>query len=561
MAFNDKELQIVQAGMKAGKSRQEVEKAVALYRSGYIPPEPVQQPEQKQGFFSGVKEDFNKRTNEAADAQIEAIDGKRSDISAAGRTLGAGGRFIGDIGSRTLSAVTPDPIGDMALKGVQKVAETGPAQAAMQKYQSLKQQYPELIQGLEDIGAVGGAFLGASGANIATRGALSAAEKGTSALSGITTKGAQGIKEAASKAVDPAAMMQRVARISKGKQAAFETLSGESVGQYLVKRQIFGDVDEISTQLYSRFGKSKGEVDKALDKLPGKHKNTAVGSALGELLKREEAVSRPGAVSRDLERVRELSKAHAGAGLNMTEINEVKRLYERNIRLDYLKENVPTNIERANNIDRAIRTWQQDMASQLGFKNIKDLNRETMLAKQLLDDLGAEYAGSAGNNAVTLTDWILLAGTSADPATAIGSFIAKRTLGSKKVMSKIAEVFSGGKNVPDPKAAMSAPTIDNYLNFLKKSATDPNIDIDTPIKNYVKDAQPGLSVKELSPESVARKIDKEDALLLNNFKAHHDQADTFIRTEPLLEQIGINKFPLEDQLRFITETLDLWNER
>lgn len=44
MAFDTKETDIIKWGVQNGKSRQEVEKAVALYRTGYVPPEPAPAP-------------------------------------------------------------------------------------------------------------------------------------------------------------------------------------------------------------------------------------------------------------------------------------------------------------------------------------------------------------------------------------------------------------------------------------------------------------------------------------------------------------------------------------
>lgn len=536
MAFSPKEQEIIRYGLQSGKSREEVEAAIARSRVGVTTTQPQVQPE-KQGFLSGIKQDFTTRTENAANAQIEALEGKRTDASAALRTVGEGARFAGDIALRSLSAVTPDPIEDLAQAGIERVAQTGPVQAGIEKYQSLKSQYPETIGALEDIGAIGSAFLAPGAANVTTKGVIKVAERSAKALGGITEKGTAGIKAATSKALDPASIMQRVARVSKSKQAAFQERAGESVGQYLVKRGIFGDIDEITGQLYTRFEKSKGEVDKAFASLPGTYKNTAVGSALKELAKREQSVSTPGALSKDFGRIRELLKKHNGGGLDMSEINEVKRLYERNVKLDYLRENTPDKIARANNIDTAIREWQQTTASQLGFKNIQELNRETFLAKQLLDDLGIEYAGSAGNNAISLTDWIVLAG--GDP-TAVGGFLAKKALSSKGIMSKVAQILTRRDPMGDPKATMTTPTIDNYLNFLKKT-TQPTIDIDTTIKDSVKNMQPGLSTKavRLHPEDSAILEKFIDAVRLGDSPEAPDMKEwEWLEAERILQRVG-----------------------
>lgn len=292
-----------------------------------------------------------------------------------------------------------------------------------------------------------------------------AAKAAVPLMEGISRIGPAGISEAIAAKKIPEQLMQRVARVSKGKQAAFEEQAGSSIGQYLVDRGIFGTPDQIVDQLFTRFEQSKGAVDDALGELPGKFKTTAIGTALKDLLAREEAISGPGAISRDLERVRELSRLHDGQGLDMSEINEVKRLFERNIRLEYIKENAPEKIARATTLDSAIRKWQADTATQLGFKNLPHLNKETQLARQLMDDLGTEYSGSAGNNAISLTDWITLSGGT--PANA-AMFLTKKAATSKTIMSRVAHFLAPAKSVADPAAHVGEPMIDNYLEFLRR---------------------------------------------------------------------------------------------
>lgn len=254
------------------------------------------------------------------------------------------------------------------------------------------------------------------------------------------------VKEKASSLVPKSdEIMQRVARISKGKQAKFEKMSGgESVGGYLTKRGIFGDIDEITTKLYDRFTKSMNEADEGFTKLKGTFNPEPVGTALKELVARETRVSSPGAISPNLNRVKELLGKFEGKGLDMSEINEVKRLFEKNVKVDYLKSvsSNPEGVVRATNLDSAIRNWQTSQAETLGMKNLGAVNRETRLAKQLLDDIGQEYAGAAGNNAMTLTDWIMLSG--GDP-TAISGFLVKKTLSSKGVQSSVAKYLNKGK--------------------------------------------------------------------------------------------------------------------
>src|SRR3990167_5816930 len=240
----------------------------------------------------------------------------------------------------------------------------------------------------------------------------------------------------------PAKIMQRVARISKGKQAKFKQLSGESVGEYLSKRGIYGNGDDIATKLYDRFTKSKGAVDAQFEKMSGVFEPAPVRTALKELLARETQASTMGAPSPILGQLKTLMSKSGKGGWTMKEINTIKRLYERNVKVDYLKTQNPVGVARATNIDSAITKWQRSQASTLGFKNLQAMKKETQLAKRLLDDLGIEYSGRAGNNAITLTDWIMLSG--GDP-TAISAFLVKKTFSSKQVQSALAKYLNRGK--------------------------------------------------------------------------------------------------------------------
>lgn len=254
----------------------------------------------------------------------------------------------------------------------------------------------------------------------------------------------------------PSKIMQRVARVSKGKQANFERMAGESVGDYLSSRGIFGNVDEISTQLYDRFTKSKGVADSALEKLPGTYEPAPVKTMLNDLLEREVRVSTPGAPSPNLARIQQLNLKSGRQGWNMSEINEIKRMYERTNKMDYLRQNAPESVAKANNLDSAVRNWQFKQARTLGLKNLDKINKETQLAKQLLDDLGQEYSGSAGNNMVTLSDWVALTG--GEPNTAISTFLVKKTFSSKKVQSALAKWLNMGEEVKPPVGADMGPS-------------------------------------------------------------------------------------------------------
>lgn len=487
MAFNEKELQIIQWGIQNGKSKAETQQAITNFRLTGSPSGNKPQPLAEPSFATQVKEEAVQRAD-----RVGAIL-NRPESSVLEKGTQVFGQGVGLAASTAEGAVEQIPgvksIFETIGSGIKKLSETAPIKAigdfiggtkgvqeAVQLYDT-DPNFKDTVDAVANIGRIAADIEGAAGV---TRGVTTTARAGAEAvgtiakqserfLNGITETGTAGITRATENAFNPSNIMQRVARIPKGRQAEFQKVAKESIGEYLVNRGIFGDIDEITSKLFERFSRSKAEADKGFASLKGNFKNTAVGNALKQLVERERGISSPGAVSRDLERIVELQKLHNGRGLTMSEINEVKRFFERNVKLDFLRANLPDKVAGANTLDSAIREFQFNKASELGFKNIQEINRETRLAKQLLDDLGKEYAGSAGNNAISLTDWIVLSGGT--PASAAG-FITKKALSSRGLQSRVAERLAPEPTVGIPKAILEEPTVDGFINFLKSIEGD-----------------------------------------------------------------------------------------
>ena len=288
---------------------------------------------------------------------------------------------------------------------------------------------------------------------------------GLGALGGAAFGGAIGLPGAVYRGVSQrsnvaANIMTRNARIPQSQQSRFANMADESVGSYLTRRGIYGNKEQIAEQLVQRWQESKSVADAALEALdrnsvsPLRFKPAPVQDALEEMLKRELASSAPNSPSRNLARVQELYKKYNGDGLSMTEINEVKRLFERTVKLDYVKQNIPTSVQKANSIDNAIRGWQFNQAEAMGLTNLKEINKETQLAKQLADDLGRQIDKEGGNRSITLTDWIILA--EGDP-TAVAAFVAKKFAERGTVQSSLARSLAGKPTVPKPSAMVREP--------------------------------------------------------------------------------------------------------
>lgn len=245
---------------------------------------------------------------------------------------------------------------------------------------------------------------------------------------------------------DSATIMNRVARLKPTDANKFADLAGETHGEYLAKTGNFGTPDQIITKEATKFAESINSVDNELAKLPGLYKDGSIADALDELLTKARKESSTNVKSPYFDKVVELISKNSGDGLNMSEINEVKRLFEKNVKLGYKGVGAqinPSEVAKATTIDKTLRNWQVAKAKELGFKNIDALNKQTQLSKFIINKLGDQIVGQSGLNGVTLSDWVLLGG--GDP-TAVAGFLTKKFFSSKGVQSKIAEyLFKGEK--------------------------------------------------------------------------------------------------------------------
>lgn len=287
-----------------------------------------------------------------------------------------------------------------------------------------------------DIGDITGSTIGGAVAGGLFGGAIPGAVQAAKAIPKIVP----GIKETAQKA--PENIMNRVARLKPTDAQKFEKLAGETHGSYLSKTGNLGTPDEIIKKEAEKFATSKSSVDDTLAKLKGRYKVGIIRDTLAELQAKAKSVSTKNVKSPYYKEVSDLIKSYNKNGLSMSEINSVKRLYEKNVKLGYNKLLNAKEVEKATNIDNALREWQVKKASELGFKNIKELNKQTQLSKFIIDKLGDQIIGSNALNSVNLTDWIVLSGGN---PTAVGAFLTKKFFSSKAVQSKLAEYLKQGE--------------------------------------------------------------------------------------------------------------------
>jgi hypothetical protein len=473
MSFNTKEIEIINFGIENGKSREEVEQALSKYRGidtvtlgGETPT--LDKP-------AGLLSRIGSRIASAGEKVEEAISGTgqfegQSSLQRGFQATAAGFNTIGQVGYEVLPETARkglDWTGEKLGQGFKYLTDKIAGTKLFKEIGELEAQgflndetAPELGVVKEALGTLsaGGQISGnillanqvAKVAQTVANVSKNVASNTISTAKDTAFKVTEALKPKASDT--PASIMQRVARVSKGAQAKFEQMAKTSIGDYLTKRNIFGNVETITTKLAERMKKYIGIADDELAKLKGTFSPQPVKTMLKELLEREKLVSTPGAPSKILNELRNYASKNSWT---MSEINQIKRLFERNVKLDYLRTQNPTGVARATNLDSAVRQWQLAQAKTLGFKNLDVINKETQLAKNLLDTLGKEYAGSAGNNWMGLSDWVVLSG--GDP-TAVAAFLIKKGFSNKDVQSWIAKYMNKGKATMENIKAETAPS-------------------------------------------------------------------------------------------------------
>ena len=469
---------IIDAGKAQGLNGKDVFESLikkGYQPEGYTPPQEqtnmINTARETFGDFKGVGQDILASSQGRADnmqaigtAQATGEQGTlRSNFQRAGQIAGAGADAIGAVAkgavNTLLSDKTEKDITDVISNFGAKVMANKTVQGIINKYNGLSEEQQRDVDAVGGIVALVGEFVG-----------VGVAQRGASVAGDAIGAGIKTTKKVATEAVDSLStistsldnvtnetfkigsnilpkspeIMNKVARLTPTQARKFESIAGMSHGEYLAKTGNFNSPDKILTNEASKFAQSIIDTDQALASLNGTFKNGVVDDVLEGLTQKVNLTSSPNVPSPISAQVSQFIAKHADEGLTMSEINAVKRLYEREVKLSFNKLTSSNDLVKATNIDSALRKWQFETAESLGFTNLKEMNKQTQISKQLINSLGDQVVGKTGLNDLNLTDWIMLSG--GDP-TAVGGFLTKRLFSNKTIQARIARFLSDA--VPD----------------------------------------------------------------------------------------------------------------
>lgn len=224
-----------------------------------------------------------------------------------------------------------------------------------------------------------------------------------------------------------AAISTKANRFTSWQEAKFLKETGETSWEFATRRWMTKVWDEAVDESTKFFKQSIKEADDGFALINGKHIekwNNFMATMLDDLDLRLTNTKAPNA-----RKVSLLNKKYKEGGLSMLEINEVKRIYSRNFKYNFLESGWEA-AQKSKNLQDWVRKWQFQVAKENWFKNIDKINKNTKAWRSYTDNLQQSMGRKGTSNEMSLTDWIILSGW--EP-TNLAWFVWKRTFGSPTV--------------------------------------------------------------------------------------------------------------------------------
>ena len=209
----------------------------------------------------------------------------------------------------------------------------------------------------------------------------------------------------------------------------------ETPGQFAVSRGMTDVWDDAVVKANQNYQQSIKEADKSFSAIEWNFSTKwQKDDIVWELIRANKAKMEAQPRNPDANKTSYLfNKYESGQWLTMSEINDAKRIYQRNhtYTYDQLGSNEAKN---SKYLQDAVREWQFKTAKENWLTNIAHINRNTKAWKMYADSLAKKLNRSQANNEFWITDWIALSGGTPEN---IALFLWKKALQSKYVKSGI----------------------------------------------------------------------------------------------------------------------------
>jgi len=455
-------------------------------------PQEIQKPGLVERAGTAIKEEFGEAEQISAEAQQKFEQGEF--VEGAIKTATAGTKALLSPITGAVGAVTAPIVekGTEAFKGAleagfkKRLGEEEGQQAfndlgedfqqvvssAVEKFDSLPSGAKTGIQFAATMADVLATVLGGKGAKKVVTETFEGATKLTKAGIGIAGEGIENVSKKVDdflikvKSTKPGdvpfeeKLIASTQKITPTKAIKFKELSGREPAAWLSERGIIGDRPATIQELSERWLGSKKLLDEGLSKMGGTFKDPSIRKILDEQLERARAVEDKALANLTKKRIEKFE----ADGLTPSEIINVKRDYERNTKLGYLKENNSIKVEIATNRDAELREFLIGVAEDQGFTNFRALSKELQQSRFLADAIAGKLQGQQANNIFGLTDNILLAGSVVSPDILAG-------LGFKKAITSEAAkaaAAKGIKKIKGKEATIGKPEIPSKRIELKE---------------------------------------------------------------------------------------------
>lgn len=229
-------------------------------------------------------------------------------------------------------------------------------------------------------------------------------------------------------------VIQTYSKILPSKAEEFAMMSkGKPYGEWLAERGL-NDIPELSVpKIWERFQQAKQLLDEGVANTPGKFRSREVWNGLKELesfYEPKPGTPTPRQQLKDYNNVLALEEKIMTDGLTGEEVLEqVKRPLEKDVKTDFMKDNVSAGVRRVNQLVLELRDNLAGELEARGFPQFREISKEIQLSRFMADELGSKLIRGSVNN-----EWGLIDNMDALSAV-MGSPEALMKLGVKKFLN------------------------------------------------------------------------------------------------------------------------------